>query len=768
MLWEFPLKVQSFTTSDQEWSEKIFQTKDEFLEYMWKQFKLPGKYNLTVPQVKKFQEAGLFYTETQRLSGKPAFKGGRYHNHTPNTTSHRRWKDDQKNKILNGVIIDDVYFAPFHYWYSNYCPIYDDIAKKTRFGDVWDTDVWYFQYVMLCLLMGRNVIGVKGRQKGFSFKHMALLYWNYSWFGGSINTIGAYDKDLTEKSWRFLETYRNHINTNTTWKRGPVRAKSLEWEDRIELKNGGFDGSNSILKGVTFQQSATKDVGGNQSMFNYEEPGVSPTLLETYEFIKPAIIKGSITAGIFIACGSVGNLDQAEGLRVMFYDIYDYNGLGIPNIWDDDALPEDRCGIFVSEAYSMIGTDIHTDEHGKVIGGTGRPFIDAAGNSDVELALQWIKLNNEKLKSSKKKAHLKQIGLSQKCTSPKQAFAQRNTSEFPLELLEAQKERIKLKYERNNWVFKPQVGHLYEDEFGKVKLRDTDAPEMTYPVSEGQEDKRGWVTIYEPPDENPATYTYFAGLDPVEADDAVGSESLVSMHVFKTTRRVKYLDKEGREKFRIEGDKIVATYYGRFRSVEQTNEQCWFLTKMYNAFVYAERSKPNFINYMLRNGRHHYLAKESDVPFFKDLNLEGNGLSGSKYGFITTAQNEMWKHIKSYIKEYLRSEYGYETITRSDGTEEVIKIYRGVDRIDDYWLLEELTRYVEKKGNYDKIVSFGAVLIIAKTYQQNRIGIQEVSEIKKPEVKQVIIKKAQSLLGGWNKSNYNMLSGNRKNKSLLG
>jgi hypothetical protein len=61
---------------------------------------------------------------------------------------------------------------------------------------------------------------------------------------------------------------------------------------------------------------------------------------------------------------------------------------------------------------------------------------------------------------------------------------------------------------------------------------------------------------------------------------------------------------------------------------------------MYNAFAFVERSKPNFINYMQRNGRaEKYLAKESDVPMFKDLNLFSPS-GKSKFGFVITPQNE--------------------------------------------------------------------------------------------------------------------------------
>jgi hypothetical protein len=173
------------------------------------------------------------------------------------------------------------------------------------------------------------------------------------------------------------------------------------------------------------------------------------------------------------------------------------------------------------------------------------------------------------------------------------------------------------------------------------------------------------VTIYEWPDENPEWKLYFAGVDTVEAEVTDTSDSVFSIDIFKTAVEVEY-EEGGEIKKRIEGDKLVATYRGRFDNTDHTNEQGWLLIKLYNAFAYVERSKPNFISYMQRNGRaEKYLAKESDVPFFKDINLV-HSESKSKFGFIISAHNEMWKHIKSYIKEYLLAEYGYIYKANSD------------------------------------------------------------------------------------------------------
>ncbi len=748
-LWNFPLTVQKYTTETDEWSTKEFLTKKELVDYIYGCFEVPGKRKLANTQ--KWQETGNHYSKTV---SRPNFEGGKYHFFTPGSLQYQRWRDCEKDRILNGVIYDDIYIPPFYYWYLNFCPIYDDLAKKKRFGDVWDSDLWYMQYCMLAILQGKHIGGVKGRQKGYSYKHMAILYWSYCWFESSVNTVGAYDEKLVKKSWRFLEGYRAHINANTPWRRGPTIPKSLEWNESQMDENNQPRGNMAILKGVTFKQNPENDVGGSQTFFNYEEPGVSPTILETMEYIRPAVEKGSETTGIIIACGSVGSLEDAEGIKKIFYNPRDNNFLPVKNIWDVRSGSPEECCIFISEAYNMIGEDDIT----------GEPFMDKDGNSNVPLALAWIERKKEAFKNSTKSAELKQLAKSQKCISPEEAFDERTISEFPVNLLRKQQDRILLKDKENLWEYKPQKG-LLEERNGKVVLVTANRPpEHEYPIKPDWDDKRGVWTIYEPPDEELEMYTYFGCVDAIEVDVTETSQSVASIDIFKTAVEVTYKDKDGKLQTRLEGDKLVANYRGRFDTPKKTNEQMWLGIKMYNAFVYAERNKPNFINYMRENGRaERYLAKESDVPVFKDLNIKnGNYMANTKFGFHKGDNTEIWRHFKATAKEYFATEYGRTTMMKN-GNEETLKVFTGIDRIDDYWLLEEFIRFVEgDKKNYDRLISFMGALFICKVYQQNRF-VKRRNEVKEEKPPERLPRQPINMLGGYRQPTYR----SNKPQSLL-
>lgn len=729
MFWKFPIKIQTLDTSTEEKGYKIFETQEDFVSYLWSQFKLPGQYNLK--NTKRWKDAGYQYTNT---CTKPNFEGGYYTKYIKGTHKYKQYWDDQKEKVLNGYIVDDIYIPPFYYNYLNFCPIYNAVVKKKMLADAWDSDLWFFHYIMLCMLLGKHACIVKARQRGYSFKIMSILYWCYSWFEGSVNTIGAYKEEYTLKSWRFLEFYRKHLNTNTYWKRGPVVPKSLEWYERTPLVDGSYAGLDSKLSATTFKVSPENGVGGSQSVFFYEESGIAPTLLQTVGFVRPALERGNTTTGIIILSGSVGELDDAQDLKEVFYNPQAHNFLDIDNIWDKKSSHK-RCGLFISEAYNLEG------------------FIDDEGNSKVEEALEFIKENNIKVKSAKRK-DLAQLDISQKPTSPEEAFDQRKISEFPVEELRRQQDRIKHKDQESKWKFKPIKCILYDDDEGKVRYKTTNLPaEHEYPIKPDWEDKRGVVTFYQLPEENPKRLTYFAGVDTVEVDETTTSHSVMTVDIYQRMVKREYKDSKGKIRTQIEGGKIVATYRGRYNPVEKGNEQAWLLIKLYNAFAYVERSKPNFINYMKRNGRaERYLAKEADVPVHKDLNFDSQG-TGSAYGFIISPNNKMWSILKNNVKEYFATEFDRR---ENPVTGEVEKIYTGIDKTDDYWLIEEYCQFNEK-DNFDRIVSHSAAITIGKVYE-NEFGIPTIKYVDEEKPIERIPRQPVNILGG------NYKNENRKGK----
>jgi hypothetical protein len=258
-------------------------------------------------------------------------------------------------------------------------------------------------------------------------------------------------------------------------------------------------------------------------------------------------------------------------------------------------------------------------------------------------------------------------------------------------------------------------------------------------------------------------------VDTVEADETTTSNSIQTVDIFQAGVIVK--DENGKV-LRTEGDRLVATYRGRFNPVDGGNEQAELLVRLYNAYCYQERNKPNFQTYMKKRGlAERYLAKESEVNLNKDINMYKQKTDAGLYGFTMSHNNDVWKTFKTMGKEYMFAEYGSESHVDEKGNTVVTKVYTGIDLIDDYWLLEEFIQYAEDsqgrpKKNTDRLVSFLAALTISKVFQQNSANVIIEQSNKKKVDKQVYSPKPINMLGGFRKNNYNNTKGVRRPISM--
>lgn len=686
---EYPLEIPTLDTESNVWSTTTFETEEEFLSYVESQFKLPGEYKLK--NTKNWKQAGLTFD-----------KEGIYIDAPRGSAVHKKFWKAERNKVLNGAIIDNFYLPPFYYFYLNYARIFIKELKRVKSPAVWDSDYHFFLYIMLCVLKGKHAVVLKTRQRGYSYKIMSILYWSYMWFEGSVNTIGASDIGHVKKTWGFLDVYRNHMNSNTPWIRGPYMPKSLEWKEFTPDENGKLLGNGSTLKGVTFQQSPTKGVGGHQSWFFYEESGIAPTIVETVGYIRPAIKAGNKTTGTIILSGSVGDLDDCEGLKKIFYHPIDHDFLDLPNIFEEN--PEyRRIGFFVPESWSFVG------------------FIDKDGNSDVTKATEYI-LEARKSAKETKDVDDYRLELSQAPLTPSEAFAWRKESYFPLSIVNRQLERLDIE--------RPKLrrAELFENAENKVKFKyyeDNEGPLAIHDFNlSGVKDKRGCVVILEEPDPQAPWLTYFAGVDPVETGKTTTSESLYCVYIFKNLVETRYTTEDDPEnvKVKLAGFKPVAWYIGRYDDLKDTNQIGEYLIRLYNAKAVIESNIINFINHMqARNMTKHMFTKE-EIGFLETIHANTN--VHKTYGV------HMTENIKAFILQNLR-EYVSEVldVERKDDTGQIFKTTYGAERIKDRGVLQEMRDYTDNL-NTDRLIALGLVVSIAKHYMINGIYVR-ITDVKK-------------------------------------
>ena len=679
------------------WTTTIFNTKEEYRDFVISIFKETGP------------DEGYNFDDTSFLfnsEGRNFQKNGYYCNAPFRSKDFINYWDDQKLKSVAGVIYksNDViwYLTRDYYMWINFLPIYDKEEKKFDFPKVWDGQYHMALYECIAELTYKHCPVLKKRQFGSSYFHAAKII-NAYWFNeGSVLKLGASLKDyISEKgSWRMLNEYRNFLNEHTAWYRPSEPDKVFSWQQRIKVRTGGRDsykGNKSIITGTSFEKDPSNSVGGPCHYFFHEEAGIAPKMMDTYEFIRPALQSGMITTGTFIAAGSVGDLEQCSALKEMILYPNKYGMMSVTTSLIDSNGTIGESGLFIPEQWNMP------------------PCIDEYGNSLVKEALEAIIEERKKWKKDLSPEQY-QLRISQKPTNISEAFATRKESIFPPHLISHQLKRI----EENEYPVEYLT--LEYDADNKIVVKKANkSPILKFPVDKTQEDKTGVICVYEKPITNSPWGTYYASIDPVGEGKTTTSDSLCSIYVYKNPTEVIKDEGNGNLKTNLERDGIVASWCGRFDDLQKTHERLELIIEWYNAWTIVENNVSLFIQYMISRRKQKYLVPKDQIPFLKELS--SNASVYATYGWKNTGV--LFKtHLISYGIQFLQEEIDIQTAENGD----VIKINFGVERIPDPMLLEEMRQY-QPGLNVDRLVSFCALVAFAQVQQNNRGRVTRI-EVK--------------------------------------
>ena len=667
------------------WTETSFNNREEFGIFLLTIFKEPGQYRFNEDTSRIFNEQSQIFRKEKVYCTAP-FKSRDFITY---------W-DDQKLKCRKGVIIKSKneiwYLSRDYYMWLNFLPIFDKEQQKFDFAKIRDAQYHMALYEALAEINYKHAAILKKRQIASSYFHAAKLI-NQQWFEAGVTLkMGASLKDyINEKgTWKFLNEYASFLNEHTAWYRPMSPDKVMMWQQKIEVRKGDRKtevGLKGTIQGMSFEKDPTNGVGGPVKYFFHEEAGIAPKMDTTFGYIKPALKSGLITTGMFIAAGSVGDLDQCEPLKEMILnpeanDIYSVD----TNLIDKQGTIG-ISGLFIPEQWSMP------------------PHIDEHGNSLVEEALEAL---NNYFEDCKRKMNpvAYQLEVSQHPRNIEEAFAHRKVSIFPQHIVSAQLKRIEEKEYSYEFI------NLTRDENGLPKATETSKlPISEFPISKKTEDKTGSIVVWERPVRDPSFGTYYASIDPVSEGKTNTSDSLCSIYVMKAPIEVtKHVN--GEIESYIEQDKIVAAWCGRFDDIKKTHERLELIIEWYNAWTVIENNISLFIQYMISRKKQKYLVPKSQILFLKDLGANANVFQ--EYGWKNTGV--LFKsHLLSYVIEYTREEL--DTVTKEDGT--IVKTHYGIERIPDPMLLKEMQAYVEGL-NVDRLVSFSALIAFMKIQQSNR------------------------------------------------
>lgn len=672
------------TYDNGEWTTTTFELDQEWLDFLLPLFKEPGDYN--------FDETAFIFNEQARAFN----KDGVYCAAPFRSKDFIKYWNDQKDRCRKGVIFkknDKIwYLTRDYYMWLNFLPIYDKEEKAYGFAKVRDAQYHMALYELLAELNHKHAAIFKKRQIASSYFHMGKIINTYWFEEGSVCKIGASLKDyINDKgSWKFLEEYKDFLNEHTAWYRPSNPEKVLLWQQQIEVRVGNrktSKGLKSKIQGSSFEKNATSGVGGPTTYFFHEEAGIAPKMMDTYEYLRPAMSSGMVTTGMFIAAGSVGDLDQCKPLKDMIlnpvnHDIYPVK----TNLIDKDGTTA-LSGLFIPEQWSMP------------------PHIDEYGNSKVSEALQAIMSEREEW-MAKLNPEQYQLRISQKPTNISEGFAYRKESIFPQGIISKQLKKI----EDKDYAYEHL--ELSRDQSGIVVKRSNKLPISKFPVDKKMQDKSGCLVVWERPAENSEFGAYYASIDPVSEGKTTTSDSLCSIFVYKNPVEVTRETPEGAIETFVEKDKIVAAWSGRFDDINETHERLELIIEWYNAWTVVENNISHFINYMISKKKQKYLVPKSQMVFLKDLS--SNRTVYQEYGWKNTGT--LFKsHLVSYAIEFLREQIDEEF----DDDGNVISKMMGIERIPDPMLLTEMQQYYPGL-NVDRLVAFSALVAFAKVQQSNR------------------------------------------------
>ena len=672
------------TYLDGEWTTTTFDSDQEWLDFLLPLFKEPGQYN--------FDETAFVFNEQARIFN----EDGVYCKAPFRSKDFTKYWNDQKNKCREGVIFQNNgktwYLTRDYYMWLNFLPIYDKEEKAYGFAKVRDAQYHMALYELLAELNHKHAAIFKKRQIASSYFHMGKLINTYWFEEGSVCKIGASLKDyINDKgSWKFLEEYKDFLNEHTAWYRPSNPEKVLLWQQQIEVRVGNrktSKGLKSKIQGTSFEKNATSGVGGPTTYFFHEEAGIAPKMADTYEYLRPAMSSGMMTTGMFIAAGSVGDLDQCKPLKDMILNPVNNDIYAVEtNLIDKDGTIG-LSGLFIPEQWSMP------------------PHIDEYGNSLVEQALEAIMAEREDWKA-KLNPEQYQLRISQKPTNIAEGFAYRKESIFPQGIISKQLKKI----EDKDYAY--ELLELSRDQSGIVAKRSNKLPISQFPVDKKMADKSGCLVVWERPAKNSEFGTYYASIDPVSEGKTTTSDSLCSIFVYKNPVEVTRETPDGNIETFIEKDKIVAAWSGRFDDINETHERLELIIEWYNAWTVVENNISHFINYMISKKKQKYLVPKSQMVFLKDLS--SNRTVYQEYGWKNTGT--LFKsHLISYAIEFLREQVEEEF----DDDGNVINKTMGIERIPDPMLLTEMQQYYPGL-NVDRLVAFSALVAFAKVQQSNR------------------------------------------------
>jgi len=639
-----------------------------------------------------------------------------YTNAIEGTIQYNEYWETQRNRCINGYepLIDGVpcgvKITGEHYFYLNFTRIRKytrdertgEEIKRLDFPDFCSMDYYWFleleknenpQKYGLPSSAKKGMICAKARRKGYSFKNAAGALWKYTFFKESFVIIASYLEEFANATMSMVLEMSNFLNEFTEFRHPRITDRRDEIESGYEEKDGNGivikKGYKSIIKIMTFKNSAFKSVGKSATRMIFEEAGLFQNLKTAYTVSEPLFRDGDRMIGIPIIFGTGGDMSGAtQDFADMFYNPSKYGLAEYNNIYEKTDI-NGKCGWFVDEMWFRPG-DLVVD--GKLYHG-----IDENGNAHRWVAEYNLDLERDSKRGSDKKAY--NTALTQKCKTPSEAFLVTEGNVFQTAELYARLSKLK---SDDNFKYLGTPGELAEID-GKITwvpdLKEKLKPLLNFPLKPNQ-DTEGCIIMYEPPiDYNGVVPDdlYIIGHDPWGIN-AEGGKSLGATYVLKT------------KKLGLQGfghDEIVAEYVGRPDpgGMDEYNYNMEKLALYYNAKINFENDRGEVRPFFTKRKRLDLLCPPPYTTIAR--HLQNSNMAGRKFGY--SMSSDTMKGIgEQYLYDWLGERRGIDDNTGLELT--------NIDFLTSKPLIEELIAY-NRKGNFDRVMALiGCIIRLEEIY----------------------------------------------------
>lgn len=606
------------------------------------------------------------------------------------------WKHE-RDKCKNGIYIDNTFISGFLYYHLNFFKCQLDVLENGRIirklanpylrDNEWLIDGYIRKAEEakkgLCILGSRRL--AKSVYEASYISHRATFY------KGTQNVVaGLNDPDIKVITDLIEEAL---INLPVAFKKGRVEDN---WKRQVTLGKKTASGERIPWSSIPIRNL---DGGKNTEAL----AGLSPFSMVIDEIGKgdwlqcfSAAIPGFSTPFGWrcspLAFGTSGDMGKAQDAQKVFDepDVYNFLAVEVPD------EPNKKTSVFISGhfAHDFPKDDKPLNEYlGLPIENTPNLSNIIIKATNLERAERMIDEEREQAKKGNDSSAVLKLTMYHP-KNRQELFLVDSHNNFPIREIEEWQQWLKDNYQ-------PNVVEIYRNKDGEIKHRSSDKGLITeFPVKPTSHKEAG-ILMIEPPIDNLPFGTYVGGLDLYHQNES--SDRINSLGSYTIFKRVH--DPLAEHQFAV-----VASYAARPSSLKEFKETVLLLMQYYNAYTLVEHTNTEAIDWFIEKGYGSYLADSLSIA--KEINPRSSSTNTKGLKPTTTNQQHYMDLEVSYSKE--------EIIINTEEDEQ--KKLLGLIRVYDYMLLEEWKNYRAKPssskgihdGNFDRVISFGHALTLAK------------------------------------------------------